>query len=244
MEKKRELHWLDIVFYIFGSIFILSVIVFGVAVYIDKDSASITGVIREDIEEYKYQKAREFMENGVVFDEVVIGGEVIYNTPEIKKVYDELKLKIKEVKELEGIKNRLRESQFEEILELSTQKSMQVVFVSNKSFDIMYENLITIFKNKYDLTYDRATDNKEYIQTVQELVNNNYIGDCDDYALFFFVLAKKKGLEVRYVLSSAHLWIQIKKGNNWIEYDSTSNKICKSCITDSFDGEVKYIYIN
>jgi len=106
-------------------------------------------------------------------------------------------------------------------------------------FDEIYINFIEIFKEKYTTEIDERYENNEYIQTIPELISNNYRGDCDDYATFFYVMAKKKGLEARYVIGSrtsgGHAWIQIKKDGKWIEYDSTSNTICEGCISNYFE---------
>lgn len=111
----------------------------------------------------------------------------------------------------------------------------------NYDFDWIYNTSIKIFMRKYTTEIDSSYENNEYIQTIPELVFNNYRGDCDDYAMFFYVMAKKKGLEARYVIGArerggGHAWIQIKKDGMWIEYDSTSNTICEEgCITQYFE---------
>ena len=109
----------------------------------------------------------------------------------------------------------------------------------NYDFDEIYNQFINIFDESY------TSEKNEYIQTIQELKNRGYRGDCDCYAMFFYVIAKKQGLEVRYVIGinadSGHAWIQIKKDGKWIEYNSTSKIICDDyCISNRF-GYVTYM---
>ena len=114
-------------------------------------------------------------------------------------------------------------------------------FIVDKDYEFkwIYKGFIKIFVKEYTTEIDDSYKNNEYIQTIPELISNGYRGDCDDYAMFFYVMAKKKGLEVRYMAGTGsiggHAWIQIKEKGKWIEYDSTSNTICEGCISKHFE---------
>ena len=85
--------------------------------------------------------------------------------------------------------------------------------------------------------------NGEYLQGIEELVSNDYQGDCDDYALFLYLIAKEMELDVRYVIGmgiiGGHAWIQINVEGIWVDYDSTSNRVCEGCVSKHF-SEIEY----
>jgi len=85
----------------------------------------------------------------------------------------------------------------------------------------------------YTTDIDDSYDNHEYIQTIQELFGNDFHGDCDDFAMFYYIIAERKGLDVKLVLSYNHVWIQI----SGVEYDSTSYHICDNCISERYNNE-------
>lgn len=155
----------------------------------------------------------------------VSGQEVMYNSiPNIDNITDF---------ELE---TKLRNSKFLKTAQEVYNKH-KTLKISVNNFDKIYNESLEIFN--YTREIDDSYENGEYIQTVQELVSNDYRGDCDDYAMFFYVIAKKMGLKVRYMVGvragSGHAWIQIKKGNKWVEYDSISKTICDDdCIKNRF----------
>lgn len=116
-------------------------------------------------------------------------------------------------------------------------KSKEIGLSSNKSFDEVYEEFAPIFQERYTQEIDiiNGGEYEEYIQTIQELVTNNYSGDCDDFAMFFFVIARKLGEEVRYVVGHSdfvgHAWIQIHKEGKWIDYQSTGYLIGEDAVS-------------
>lgn len=102
-------------------------------------------------------------------------------------------------------------------------KSNEVVLKSEETFDSIYTRFIEIFEDRYTTRIDDEHGG-EYIQAVQELALNNYSGDCDDYAMFFLIMAEKLNERARMVTgcheSGCHAWLQINRNNTWIDYDS------------------------
>lgn len=117
-------------------------------------------------------------------------------------------------------------------------KEVLDVASSGEDFNEIYHLNLKFFNKKYTLLLDKASPTNEYVQNIGEIVLNGYKGDCDDYALMLYLIAKEKGLEVRYVVGvnhpDAHAWIQIKINEKWIEYDSTSDRICEGCISEDY----------
>ncbi len=130
----------------------------------------------------------------------------------------------------------------EEVINISRRDYQEIIsdVSSGKDFNEIYHLNTKIFKEKYTTSIDDASPKGEYIQNIGEIVLNDYHGDCDDYALILYLIAKEKGLDVRYVLGvkpgSGHAWIQVKVDGEWIEYDSTSDTICNDCISELFDS--------
>ncbi len=118
---------------------------------------------------------------------------------------------------------------------------------TTKGFNDLYDDYTTIFKDRYSTFPDRELEGYgNYIKTVQEVIDDDYKGDCEDYAIFIYTLAKKKGLDVKLVTGfnpgkSGHVWTKVKQGNKWIEYDSTSNLRCKTCISDRYE-DITYMW--
>lgn len=103
-----------------------------------------------------------------------------------------------------------------------------IIIRKDITFDEYYHKYIQIFETTYNDIIDdylRGEEGVDYIQTVQELIRNNYEGDCDDFALFFYVIGRKLGIDIKYVHNINHAWIQVKKGEEWINYDSTRYRI-------------------
>lgn len=107
--------------------------------------------------------------------------------------------------------------------------------ISNEgSFDELYDEYVKIFRNSYSSKLDNHLGG-EYVQNVGELISNDYRGDCDDYALWLYIIAKEKGLDVRYVIGysddGGHAWIQINVDGGWIDYNSTNNEKGKDAVS-------------
>lgn len=111
------------------------------------------------------------------------------------------------------------------------------------SFEEIYSKYIDIFQDNYSLKIDECV-HYDYIQNIEELISNNYHGDCDDYAVWLYLIAQEKELEVRYVIGFGngvgHAWIQIKIDNEWIDYNSVINSIGKE--KDYKNYSSKYYY--
>lgn len=128
----------------------------------------------------------------------------------------------------------------EEVVAVSRRDYQEIITAvsAGEDFDDIYHGNIKIFRKKYTTLLDQASSTGEYIQNIGELVMNGYEGDCDDYALFLYLVAKERGLDVRYVsgigVPSGHAWIQVKVDGDWKEYDSTSDRICDDCVSEDF----------
>jgi len=108
-------------------------------------------------------------------------------------------------------------------------------------FKSIWEEYILLFQINYTTDIDNFKV-VEYIQTPQELVRNSLKGDCDDYAIFLYTIAKNHNIPVRYMVgwreSFGHAWVQVEIDNIWYEYDSTGNNVCeveKKCISENYD---------
>lgn len=128
----------------------------------------------------------------------------------------------------------------EKVINVSRRDYQEVIEVVSvgEDFDEIYHLNIKIFRENYTLLIDHSSSTGEYIQNIGEIVLNDYQGDCDDYALMLYLIAKEKGLDVRYVtgerIGAGHAWIQIKVDGEWVEYNSTSDTICSNCISELF----------
>ena len=130
------------------------------------------------------------------------------------------------------------------VLEVSREEYNETIqeILNEGTFEEIYKNYSKIFQDNYSLEIDNQFVN-DYIQNFGELISNKYHGDCDDYATWIYIIAKEKGLEVRYVIGfnekDGHAWIQIKIDGEWIDYNSTGfrkgkNKVSKEYLTISY----------
>lgn len=128
----------------------------------------------------------------------------------------------------------------EEVVNVSRRDYQEVIEVASlgEDFNDIYHLNLKIFNKRYTLLLDDASPTGEYIQNIGEIVLNGYKGDCDDYALMLYLIAREKGLDTRYAIgksiSYGHAWIEIKIDGEWIEYDSTSDRICDDCVSASY----------
>jgi len=110
---------------------------------------------------------------------------------------------------------------------------------AGEDFTEIFNGNMKIFSKRYTTDLDMASPTQEYIQDIGELVINGYRGDCDDYALFLYLIATERGLKARYTVGineySGHAWVEIMVDGEWKEYDSTSNRICDDCISMGYD---------
>ncbi len=120
-------------------------------------------------------------------------------------------------------------------------KTIQEI-VNEGSFEEIYSNYSILFNINYSLEIDNQFE-RDYIQNIGELISNKYHGDCDDYAVWLYLIAKEKGLEVRYVIGfrlyGGHAWIQIKVDGEWIDYNSTSYLKGKGVVSKDY-SEIYY----
>lgn len=112
----------------------------------------------------------------------------------------------------------------------------------NKTFLENYDIYTNLFYHKYNDT------DGDKILSVNELIDNDYVGDCEDYAIFMYIVAEQYNLNPRYVIGhtneyeTGHAWIQIKFGNEWYDVETTGNEICKDCISNNYKYE-SYFFI-
>lgn len=96
------------------------------------------------------------------------------------------------------------------------------------TFNEIYDKYSDIFDEEYSLEID-SYFSRDYIQNIGELISNDYSGDCDDYAMWLYLIAKEKGLDVRYVIGfregGGHAWVQVKINNEWVDYNSVFNNV-------------------
>ncbi len=135
----------------------------------------------------------------------------------------------------------------EEVINVSRSNYQELITVvsAGDSFDEVYHLNVKIFMENYTLDIDRSSPTGEYIQNIGEIVLNGHQGDCDDYALFLYLVAKEMGEEVRYATGfreggGGHAWIQIKVDGEWKDYGSTSDEICDDCISGKYYIRLSY----
>jgi len=113
------------------------------------------------------------------------------------------------------------------------------------SFEEIHYSYIEIFRKEYTTVLDHLSPDRDYIQNIDELISNGYKGDCDDYALLLYLIAEERGLEVRYAIGlsdvAGHAWIEILDGDTWMQYGSTSHRICHDCVSEEYN-EMYYFY--
>lgn len=138
------------------------------------------------------------------------------------------------------------EEEFGNVLKEVMDRSITVeIDYSNKTFDEVYDYYMPIFRNKYSGSIDFEKGTGEYVQTVQELIQGDFVGDCDDYALFLYIIAEKMNYEVVYKTGihkmgrGGHAWIAIKKDDVWIEYDSTNNYKGENVMSEDYYDIIK-----
>lgn len=127
----------------------------------------------------------------------------------------------------------------EKILEKS--KCKQITNWSTERFLNFTEEFI---KNK--MNYTTKIDNENggnYFQSPYQLVQNDYRGDCDDYAIYLACVGRKVGMNTEVALGSnafgGHAWIKLYNGEKWKDLGSTGYNYCDSCIQKRFsDGYV------
>lgn len=200
----------------------------------------------KQVENRLFEDSLQKVKGIIIFDanSSVAGKEINYSVVNVENV-DKLDKEINSLQqERDNLVIEIRESLdsvFSESIAYSMEKSRGVKLNTEMDFNELYSYYISIFHQRYDENLDKLYDYNEHIQTVPELIQNNYVGDCDDYALFLYNLACKKGLQVQYAFGhkdetslGGHAWIQIKQNGIWMDYDSTSNRICVDCITNDF----------
>lgn len=106
------------------------------------------------------------------------------------------------------------------------------------SLDNIYYKNIIVFKENY------TKDKIDFMQGREELINNNYKGDCEDYANYLYYLFNNsyqtqivKGFRINQTGSRrGHAWIRVYINNVWYEYDSTSYLICSDfCLSKKYN---------